>query len=266
MNIESLKRTDYKLLTELQPEGWPDILPHIDFYINSTFCFPIKVIIDNKIVGIGTSIIHKDISWLAHIIVHPAYRNNGIGQRITQTLVDSLQANNYNTIYLIATDLGAPIYEKIGFETETEYLFFNNIKSDANWLASKNIIPISDNFKEQIAKIDQQISGEDRMFQIEPHLIGGFVYQQDKIIEGYYLPTFGEGLILANTSSAGLELMKMRLTTKDNAAFPVDNLDAAEFLHKNNYKEFKTAKRMRLGRKKAWQPINIYNRIGGNLG
>ena len=266
MDIQTLEHKDIVLLTDLQPTGWPDIIPIFDFYTKASFSFPIKVTIDNKIIGIGTTIIHNDIAWLAHIIVHPNKRNKGIGQLITQTLVDSLQSKNCDTIYLIATDLGAPVYKKIGFEIETEYLFFKDIKIDTNQLVSENIIPITDHFKEQIAIIDRQVSGEDRMFHIQQHLTRGYVYRQDKVIEGYYLPTFGEGLILANSTSAGLELMKMRLRTKEIAVFPADNYSAKEYLEQNNYKEFKTSKRMRLGTKKKWQPANIYNRIGGNLG
>lgn len=156
--------------------------------------------------------------------------------------------------------------KKLALKQKQSICFLRTLKLTQTGLTSKNIIPITDTFKEQIIIIDQQVSGEDRMFQIEQHLTNGYVYQQDKVAEGYYLPTFGEDLILANKTSAGLELMKMRLTTKDNAAFPADNLSATEFLHQHNYKEFKTAKRMRLGTKKKWQKTNIYNRIGGNLG
>lgn len=266
MDIQILGHSDIDLLKDLQPTGWQDIIPIFDFYTNSVFCFPIKATIDNKIVGIGTTIIHNDIAWLAHIIVRPDNRNNGIGRLITQTLIDSLKAKNCDTIYLIATDLGAPVYEKLGFETETEYLCFKDIQTDMGWTISKNITLFTDDFKEHIANIDRHVSGEDRMLQIQQHLTYGYVYLQDKIIEGYYLPTLGEGLIIANTSSAGLELMKLRLTTKENIAFPIDNLSATEFLHKNNYKEFKMVKRMRLGTKRTWLPAKIYSRIGGHLG
>ena len=124
MEIQDLKQSEVGLLIDLQPQGWRDISPIFDFYSKSAFCFPVKATIDNKIVGIGTTVIHNDIAWLAHIIVHHDNRNKGIGQLITQTLVDSSKAKKCHTIYLIATDLGAPVYEKIGFETETEYLFF----------------------------------------------------------------------------------------------------------------------------------------------
>ena len=131
---------------------------------------------------------------------------------------------------------------------------------------SENIIPFSDSFKNPISVLDYKVSIENRMFQLMPHLPHGFIYVQDNNVEGYYLPTLGEGLIVATTTTAGQELMKLRLITKENASFPLDNFAAIEFMSQNFSKEYKTTKRMRLGRKRNWQPTNIYNRIGGNLG
>lgn len=267
MTIEALNNSDVSLLDELQPSGWGTILPAHEFYTTNTdFCFPIRINKNGKIVGIGTTIIHNDVAWLAHIIVHQENRNQGIGQLITQSLVKDSQAKNCDTIYLIATDLGAPVYTKVGFETETEYLFFKDIKAEKSWEISSNIEPFHPNHTPAITAIDKLTSGEDRIFHLEKYLHDGFVYQNNTVIEGFYLPAFGEGLILATTKEAGIELMKMRFANHDNACFPKDNTHAVDFLYKYGYKEFKTAKRMRLGKQRQWNPSNIYNRIGGNIG
>lgn len=264
--IEPFGHSDIHSLSELQPSGWPDITPAFEFYTGNDFCFPLKLIINEKIVGTGAGIIHNDVAWLGHIIVHPANRNNGIGRLITQTLVDLVLEKRSETIYLLATDLGEPVYKKLGFETETEYLFFKDVKPVENLTVSKNIIPYNDEFKTQVASLDLRVSGEERMFHIERHLKSGYIYIQDNKAEGFYLPTLGEGSITAITTSAGLELMKARFSLKETACFPADNLSAAAFMQENNYKSFRTAKRMRTGKKRRWKPADIYNRIGGNLG
>lgn len=266
MDIQTLEHSDINLIADILPQGWEVALPIIDFYTTSDFCFPIKITVDKKIVGIGAAIINNDTAWLAHIIVHPDNRNQGIGKLITQSLVDSLKTKSCDTIYLIATELGEPVYKKIGFETETEYLIFKDIKTTETFTNPENIVVFTNDFQEQISNLDRQVSGENRMFQLEKHLSSGFVYLQDNDVKGFYLPTFREGLIIATTNSAGQELMKLRLTTKENAAFPIDNVGASEFMHQNNFKASMTQKRMRLGKKRNWQPTNIYNRIGGNLG
>ncbi|SDL34707.1 Acetyltransferase (GNAT) family protein [Pedobacter sp. ok626] len=266
MQILALEYEDLNLISDLRPEGWNDIKVNFDFYVQSPFCFPIKVVIDDVIVGLGATIIHNDVAWLGHIIVHPDQRGHGIGRRITESLVDTAKQNNCETIYLIATNLGAPVYEKVGFITDTEYLFFKDINFDKELLISDQVIPYKEDFKEEISIIDKMATGEERMMHLENSLENGFVYMNNHKIEGFYIPALGDGLIVANNPLAGLELLKLRLKSNDKAAFPIDNLFATEFLHDHGFKEYDVVKHMRLGKIRPYKLENIYNRIGGNVG
>lgn len=266
MDIQKLEHSDTPFLSDLLPIGWEGAIPTIDYYTKTSFCFPIKVSIDSKIVGIGTTIIHNETAWLAHIIVHPDYRNQGVGKIITQTLVEHSYSKSCETIYLLATELGEAVYKKIGFETETKYLVFEREGTNESSIDSENIIASNSNFKNQILNLDKLVSGEDRILLLKQHLSNGFLFLQDNEVNGFYLPSLGDGLIIATTVLAGQELMKLRLKSKNFASLPIDNLRATEFLKQNNFKEVRTQKRMRLGKKRHWQPTNIYNRIGGNLG
>jgi len=266
MQILALEYEELDLISDLQPEGWNDIKPSFHFYVQSSFCFPIKVIIDGIIVGLGATIIHNDVSWLGHIIVHADQRGNGIGKFITQSLIDIAKQNKCETIYLIATKLGVPVYEKLGFITDTEYLFFKDIKVDKELLISDKIMPYKQDFKNEISIIDKIATGEARMMHLEDALENGFVYINNHKIEGFYLPSLGDGLIVANNSSAGLELLKLHLKSNDKVSFPIDNFLATDFLHTNGFKEYDVAKRMRLGNIRPFKLDNIYNRIAGNTG
>lgn len=266
MDIQPLVYSDIAALTGLQPEGWPNIAPIFEFYSGSDFCFPMKITVENNIVGIGTTIIHNDVAWLAHIIVHPESRNKGIGRLVTQTLIDNSKAHHCETAYLIATDLGAPVYTKLGFETETEYLVFKDITFGKSLTVHKKIEPFSEKYRDQIITIDRTVSGEERATHIEKYFSSAYLYCHDNAVEGYFLPALGDGLIVATTAAAGVELMKLRLKSNDHAIFPIDNEIATAYLHQNNHKEIKAIKRMRLGKKRNVLFGNMYNRIGGNLG
>jgi RimJ/RimL family protein N-acetyltransferase len=264
--IQPLSPDDISQIPPLLPPGWDTAMPAIKFYTTSEFCFPIKLTMDNKIVGTGTTIIHRDVAWLAHILVHPDHRNQGIGRFITQRLVETANEKNCKTIYLLATELGEPVYRKIGFEPETEYVTYKGELQIEAWVDTHNIVTYADHLKEPISTLDTRVSGEDRMFHLEQHLSSGFVYVVDNIVEGYYLPTLGDGLIIATTSEAGHALMTLRMTTKDFAVFPMDNESATAYIQQHSFTEIRRQKRMRLGVKRNWQPAYIYNRIGGNLG
>jgi GNAT superfamily N-acetyltransferase len=266
MTLSPFTTADIPYLPLLQPEGWHDIVPVHRFYTAAPFCYPVKITLANEVVGVGTTIMHHDTAWLAHIIVHPEYRNKGIGKYITQSLINSIDSRLCKTIYLIATALGEPVYEKLGFETETEYLFYKDLKADKKFHPSTCILPYTQNFHEQIQLMDQRISGENRLFHFENRLATAFVYTANNRVEGYYIPDFHEGLIIAASSEAGTALMQQRLITKDHAAFPINNTAAITCMSIQGFEPFKTAKRMRLGEIREVDYSKIFNRIAGSIG
>jgi len=266
MEIEALDETDLKFLPELQPPDWPDITPAHRLYLQSSFCFPVKVRLQNRLAGVGVTIVHNEVAWLAHIIVRNEFRNKGLGSFITQTLVERAKAEKCETVYLIATELGAPVYKKAGFVTEGEYLGFKDGNIGPIVVADNNIICLQDRHREQVFAIDRDVSGENRAFRIECYFGGAVVYETNDIIEGYYLPAFGEGLVVANNADAGIALTKLRLLKNNNLRCPTDNEALIRFLRQNNYTEYLRQKRMRLGKPRNWQPQNLYSRTGGQVG
>ena len=209
---------------------------------------------------------HNDVAWLAHIIVHPEFRNKGLGKLITQTLVDRAKTENCSTVYLIATELGAPVYEEVGFVTEAEYLGFKDGNIEQGTGHSANVVLLEEKHMQQVYDMDGTVTGENRTFRLESNLAGAFVYEVNDKVEGYYLPEFGEGLVVAINASAGISLMKVRLQKSNNVRFPSSNQPLLRFLRQNNYIQYLGQKRMRLGKERLWQPANLYSRTGGQVG
>ncbi len=266
MQIQELKHADLSFVANLQPADWGDITPHLKHYIDSAFCFPVKAVTGSDIAGVGAVILHNDVAWLAHIIVHPGYRSIGTGTLITQTLIDIAHANHCETVYLIATDLGIPVYKKLGFETETEYIGFKDGLLKPDKLASYHVMQFDEGDLAQVMALDKMATGENRRASIEKHLPHAYIYQAKQQVEGFYLPSFGEGLIIAANAVAGIALMNMRFEKNSSAILPAGNKTGIEFLLQNGYKEFTRRKRMILGKPRAWNPSAIYNRIGGQIG
>ncbi len=266
MEIQTLTEKDIPLVAALQPDDWGDILPGFRMYTSASHCYPVKIVINDTIVGIGATIVHHEVAWLGHIIVHPAFRGKGIGQLITQTLVDIAHRRQCETILLIATELGAPVYEKAGFSTDTEYLFFKDIHLQNEAMSTGQLLPYTAAFKQSIEGIDGLITAENRSFMLEAYLHSGWVYCHNNQVQGFYLPALGDGLIMAHTPAAGIDLLKLHLKNNDKAVFPKENITALNYLQANGYEPFRTAKRMRLGKNRPFKLENMYNRIAGNIG
>lgn len=265
MKFLPLELKDLSEAKALQPVDWSDIIPALEYYIKAPFSNVIKVVEGGAIAGTGTVVYHYDTVWLALIIVHPDFRNRGLGRQITEYLINSVDRSRYKTIYLIATAMGEPIYTKVGFEVEDEQLFFKGDVINSPGII-ENIYSYQEKYKSSLLELDYLTFGENREAGLTEFLPEGKLYIRNNTLEGYYLPDLGEGLVVADNKEAGVGLMKERLRTQPFAVTTEQNKAAVEFLLKNNYNNFRSAKRMRLGEPRPWQPANIYNRVNGRIG
>ena len=264
LRIESLTSKDIDNIPHIQPDDWPDILPSIQYYCISDFCFPLKATLDGTLAAIGTAIIHGKTAWLAHIIVNKGFRNSGIGTAITQSLIDLINRMPCQSILLIATALGEPVYKKLGFETQAEYLFLEN-GAFGDETFTKPIL-FEKKYENAVLKLDREVCGEDRNRLLHDHLALAHLYIENNTLKGFYIPTLGEGLIIADTTHAGFELMKTRCAAHKKFCLPINNQDGINFLINRGFKELRKGSRMILGKRFSWDGSKIYSRIGGNLG
>jgi len=57
----------------------------------------------------------KDRAWIGVVITHPDHRRRGLGRRVTQAAIDYAQEQGVRCILLDASDMGRPVYERMGF-------------------------------------------------------------------------------------------------------------------------------------------------------
>jgi predicted N-acetyltransferase YhbS len=267
MYIEEITENDLDQLHSLQPEGWSDIVPEFRTYLREDYCFPVKVVAGNKIVGTGAAISFGVTGWLAHIIVEPRYRNKGIGCQIVTELLKILRDQGALTFLLVATELGRPVYLRAGFRPVTDYTFMKRESQWKGYPVSPKIIPYKKQFYRELLDMDLAIFGENREKLLRDKLHSAYLYLENGNLEGYYIPGISEGPIAALNSGAGLELMNLKYGMADKAVFPADNKHACDFLGDNGFTVTKTiGTRMIMGADIPWRPENIYSRIAGNLG
>lgn len=266
MKISILQAQDIERLPHIQPPTWYDIRPIHQYYKQAPHCMTYKAEEENEMVGVGTVIYHDDVAWLAHILVHENHRRKGIGQTISEYLLQKALDKGIKTIYLIATDMGAPVYSKIGFRVEIEYVVYKDFEWDKSQLISPHIKPYSDTYKEALIEMDKTISKENRIDDLCLYLSTGYVYVNNTDVKGFYLPEFGEGLIVAKDTTSGQALMTKRLMDNSTAVFPQSNTSAIAFMEELDVKLSGTIRRMYYGEPRDVDFSKIYNRIGGNLG
>ena len=269
LRIRQILESEIQQLQHFPPEEWNLDLPRLfSFHFNQPYFYPVVAEVDGRIVGCGIGIIQGAVGWLGTIIVVPEYRRQGIGQKITSTLIDYCRNKGCTSQLLTSSEMGESIYRKLGFEINSSYVFYKR----------ESIVPTREvtNAREMrqedfltVQELDRSVTGEDRSHFIKRFFPTGWIYASGTSagITGFYLPDFGGGLIIARTADAGIELMKLRLNRgKTSAVVPETNTIAREFLISEGFLEYRQSPRMVWGNKVQWEPTMMYNRATGYCG
>jgi GNAT superfamily N-acetyltransferase len=264
-NIRDFTLQDLSGVALLQLPGWTSVTEMFKFYYAAPFCFPQVAIDKNQIIAIGSAIVFKGSGWLAHIIVAPEHRCQGLGQRMTETLINILHNNNCVTKSLVATDQGEPVYTALGFRISCQYHFFKGPQLYERPDDASLVIMVPADLPDVFA-LDRKLTGEARKPLLNWFIRGGWVYRdiQTNDLRGYYIPDLGEGTILAKDPDAGLTLLSLKHhLTKETSAVPESNHIAKMFLLSHGFSEVKVAPRMVLGDDVLWNPFAVFSRISG---
>jgi len=111
---------DWRRLLSLQPNG----------------CF--GAVKEGRLVGTTTTTIYDEFAWIGMVLVDPQHRRQGIAAKLMNVALEHLQ-HKVETIKLDATALGKPVYEKFGFEVESEverWTGTGNVSGGATQLAA----------------------------------------------------------------------------------------------------------------------------------
>lgn len=267
MQVETVEIADLPIIEHLQPSDWKGVAEHYHYYISHDNCVPLKLTDAGVVKAVGALIYHQDSAWLAHIIVDPSTRGQGLGTKITQALIDKVDPEYFSSIFLMSTELGYPVYQKLGFEEEGKQLFYISDNKVIEQEKHPSVQPIHPSDYPQVFALDNLAYAEKRTYRLLQGIETALVFKNsDNKVEGVYFPDLLEGPVLALTPEAGKALMIERMKTHAIAIVPENNADAIAVLETFNWKVFRSARRMRLGSKRIWRASLIYNRFSGQIG
>ena len=116
MEITSVEGSDWEVfLTLADREGW--LVPEQELELfrgplaGGTFSLNTK----NGPVGFVTAVNHETNGWVGNLLVHPEWRGRGVGGRLFDHAMEVLSRRGAGSLWLTASALGRPLYEKRGF-------------------------------------------------------------------------------------------------------------------------------------------------------
>jgi len=111
-------------------------------------------------VGTTTTCIFENVAWIAMVLVDKDARGQGVGTKLLRHSLDYLDGLKIRTVRLDATDLGRPIYEKLGFVPEYELARFEGIAQPSK--TGPLVTEAVTDFFANMIEFDKQMTGTNR--------------------------------------------------------------------------------------------------------
>jgi ribosomal protein S18 acetylase RimI-like enzyme len=207
--------------------------------------------------------------WIGALGVVPEARRRGVGQALADAACERLRARGAETVLLFATDMGRPLYDRMGFEPEGEATAWRGTAGVAR--AGITLRSLREADRPTLRTIDEQATGERRgavLDELRP--LQGLMAERDGDAAGFAVTSpWGAGVaICAPRPEAGVALMAAAAGGPGAATLvvPDANPAAADALRHWGFTAAAAGARMRLGPPVAWRPemqFGLFNLFWG---
>jgi GNAT superfamily N-acetyltransferase len=202
--------------------------------------------------------------WVGAVAVLPEARRAGLGRALTEAAVRWLQERGASTIQLYATEMGRPVYERLGFVAEGICVTLGG-----SWRPGRRPAGVRAARAEDVhaaLAVDREATGEDRAALLTSLWPGtALVAEAGGEVRGYHLPSPWRpgGATVAADLSSGLALIEATGGRLDGAdlsmSIPEGNGPAIRALEARGHTERSRATRMRLGPPLPWRPRAVFS-------
>jgi len=249
----------------------------LEFATSQADCFPVIAEANGTVVATGVGTANGAVGWIGTIFVEPAWRGQGLGRAITQSIIGSLDGAGCRALALVATNEGRQLYERMGFEVQTQYRI----------LQAVGLPPIdapdgvrsfqADDLPALIA-LDREGTGEDRTHAITrfaapetTRVLVNPTRDSDGLDAFVIRAPWGGGATVARTPEAALRV----ITARRRAAGPEgrvrvglldENAEGMARLTEVGFRLLWSAPRMVRGEPREWHPEWIYGQFNHAMG
>jgi predicted N-acetyltransferase YhbS len=216
---------------------------------------------DGQVVGVAGCVCFGRTGWLGNVAVDDEVRGHGLGAAISRTAVDWLHQTGVETVLLTATELGRPIYERLGFVDEgVSYGIWEHRSPPV--LGCDRSATVEPGQIDAAIRCDTEVTGEDRRGYLAPFADRAFV-PAGRERSGYWvaLPWGGGPIIAEDAASARPLIVEMiRTSPGSRLVFPELNAQGAALAKSLGFELARSVRRMRLGPPvPGFRPEAIYN-------
>lgn len=260
VTIRSMTTNDIELGMRLKGQaGWNQIPADWQRFLalEPEGCFVAEW--DGQPVATTTTCTFDTVGWIAMVLVDESFRHRGIATQLVQHALEYLDACSVSTVRLDATCYGRPVYERIGFVAEHDFVRLQGVACSPHDNSATIAAPRGQ--FDSLCVLDRQATGTNRKRLLEhlatAHPTNVRVVEASGSVAGYTMLRPGAnatqiGPAVALTEEAGTSLGDWALSRCGNKpAFidvPVDNRPAIDWAQRRGLIEQRRFTRMVRGR------------------
>ncbi len=227
---------------ELRPAGRAGVLP------DRSRRPPVRGGPARRVTGVSYAVSFGSTGWIGNVAVNPDARGQGVGTAVSEAAMDWLRRAGVTTMLLTATEMGKPIYERLGFADDGGCYGI--------WTRGRQPLPAADGEAgvgpgriADALRQDAEATGEDR-----GSFLGSFAVRvrtpAGPAGTGYRIALpWGRGPVIASGPDAGRALVTdmLRAAPDQSLSFPESNTAAMELALALGFRLTRRCTRMRLG-------------------
>ncbi len=275
LTIRPMLPTDVPVATEaLSLDGWGDRSSWVHFTTTQPACHALVAEVDGRLVGTGIGTANGPVGWIGTIWVEPAQRGAGIGRALTDSVVGKLDAVGCRTLLLVATEMGLPLYERMGFVQQARYHILEAAGLDDEGPADPDVDALAVGDLAAICELDRIATGEDRAHAIERFAtpVSTRVLRVDGAVRAFVIRApWGGGATIAPDLSAAKRILdaRRRASGADGrvrvGVLKADGIDERAYAALG-LKPIWSGPRMIRGEPLTWQPDWIWGQFNHAMG
>jgi GNAT superfamily N-acetyltransferase len=237
--------------------------------------FPFVAESDGVVVGTAVGSAHGPAGWVGAVFVDAAARGGGVGRALTDAVVEALEAAGCQTLVLVATSAGRPMYERMGFRLDTTYHTLEAPGTEPA-AAGRVLDAWTPDDLPAMAALDAAGTGEDRA-----HVLAAFASPTaarvlrdpgSRAVRGFVVRApWGGGATVAPLPGDGIAILEARRAAAGpgrtvRAGILAPNLAILERLAPLGWTEAWQAPRLIRGKPLDWQPTALWGQFNHALG
>ncbi|HEV2755316.1 MAG TPA: GNAT family N-acetyltransferase [Actinomycetota bacterium] len=95
-------------------------------YLECEGVYDVVAFVDDEPVAIATSFESMGVAGVYNVATLPRHRGNGYGDAVTWSVIQAAKSRGCHTATLQSTEMGFPVYRRMGFEVVSRYSCYTN--------------------------------------------------------------------------------------------------------------------------------------------